>query len=68
MWACFVTSIDLIILGCLLKQYDKEKRHHYRNALPATVSSRFKVVFLSCEVFGHLGKPTTYGPAIHSIG
>ena len=33
--------------------------HHYRPALPATVSSRVKVVPLSHEVIGSLGKPAS---------
>ena len=45
--------------GIAEQRRDKEKRHHYRNALLATVSSRFNVVALSYELFGHLCKPAS---------
>jgi len=45
--------------GAAAQRRDEEKRRHYRTALPATASSRVKVVPLSHEVFGRLGKPAS---------
>ena len=46
--------------GTSAQRRDKEKRHHCRTALPATISSRVKVASLSHEVFGRLGKPASH--------
>ena len=45
--------------GAAAQRRDEDKRHHYCSALPATFSSRVKVIPLSLEVFGRLGKPAS---------
>ena len=45
--------------GAAAQRRDEEKHHHLRTALPATVSSRVKVVPLSHEVFGRFGTPAS---------
>ena len=60
-YPCFDTYVHAAACtdGAAAQRRDEEKRHHYRTALPATVSSRVKVVPLSHEVFGRFGTPAS---------